>query len=83
VAGALTVICLEDRGVRFRGRSWEWILAVAGAVVVVVSFTIDFQRVIETGGHGAFQWPLFAAGLGLGWIGFGSMTRRALRGRGF
>jgi hypothetical protein len=79
IAGALIVIHLEDREVLFHARPWEWILAVAGALIVVISFTLDFTHVIETGEHGTFRWPLFGAGLVLGWIGFGSMTKRALR----
>jgi len=82
IAGALTVIYMEDRGVTFRGRAWEWILAVAGAVVIVVSFTFDFAEVIETGAHGDFKWPLFALGLAMGWVGFVSLARRAWRERG-
>jgi hypothetical protein len=78
IGGALTVLRMEDRGVRLRARPWEWFLAVAGALTVVLSFTLDFGRVIQTGEHGVFKWPLFAAGLALGWVGFGSMTRRAL-----
>ena len=81
IAGALVVFHLEDRGASVRARLWDWALAVAGAVVVVLSFTLDFMHVVETGEHGSFGWPLFAAGLAMGWIAFGSIARRALRER--
>jgi hypothetical protein len=78
IAGAFIVFALEDRGVRFHARAWEWAMAVAGALAVIVSFTWDFRKVISTGEHGDFNWLLFAAGLALGWFGFGSMVRRAV-----
>jgi hypothetical protein len=81
VAGALAVFRLEGRGVRLGARRWEWAVAVAGALAIVASFTLDFAQVIESGDHGSFRWPLFAAGLAMGWVGFGSITRMGLRGR--
>jgi hypothetical protein len=77
IAGGLIVLRRVSLGVALRGRPWEWALAVAGALTVITSFTLDFRMVISSGGHGAFRWPLFAAGLAMGWVGFVSMLRRA------
>ncbi len=77
IAGGLIVLRLGSKGVELRGAAWEWILAVAGALLVILSFTLDFRQVIESGEHGVFRWPLFAGGLALGWIGFVSMLRRS------
>jgi hypothetical protein len=76
IAGGLMVLRRGSRGAALRGRPWEWALAVAGGLTVILSFTLDFRLVISSGEHGAFRWPLFVAGLALGWIGFISMLRR-------
>jgi hypothetical protein len=77
IAGGLIVLARGEDAAPPDGRTWEWALAVAGAVAVILSFTLDFRAVIASGDHGPFRWPVFAAGLALGWIGFGSMLRRA------
>lgn len=79
IIGAVVVLRLEEGGARFRCRPWEWGLAVAGGLVVILSFTLDFRQVLSSGEHGAFQWPMFVAGLALGWIAFISMVRRSAR----
>lgn len=77
IIGGLIVLRLDDKGVRFKSRPWEWALAVAGGLIVILSFAIDFRQVLATGGHGAFNWPIFLTGLALGWIAFISIVRRA------
>jgi hypothetical protein len=80
IIGGLAVLRLEDTGVRFSARPWQWALAVAGGLLVIVSFTMDFRRVIASGEHGDFNWLLFAAGLAMGWAAFISIVRSAHRG---
>lgn len=77
IVGALIVLRLEAKGARFAGKPWEWGLGVAGGLIVILSFTLDFRRVVASGEHGAFNWPLFAAGLIIGWIALASIVRRA------
>jgi len=79
VAGGIVALGLEGRGADLSGRPWEWAVGVAGGLLVVLSFTFDFRGVVATGEHGVFKWPLFASGLALGWIAFGSIMRRAAR----
>jgi hypothetical protein len=78
IAGALLVFRAEDRRAQFESRPWEWALATAGGLIVVVSFTIDFQQVVAGGEHGTFKWPVFLAGLAMGWTAFISILRRAM-----
>ena len=42
-----------------------WILAVTGGILVLVSFTLDFQIVLQEMQPPPFRWGLFAAGLTL------------------
>ncbi len=80
IAGGLIVLRMDDKGARFRAQSWEGALAVAGGLTVIISFTLDFRDVISSGEHGTFRWPVFFAGLALGWIAVASMLRRTFRG---
>jgi hypothetical protein len=80
IAGALIVFRVQDKGARIEGRPWEWALGVLGGLTVILSFTIDFRQVIASGEHGNFSWPVFFAGLAMGWIAFISIVRRAGRG---
>ena len=76
IAGGLVVLRMEYGGARFAARPWDWALAVAGGLAVILSFTWDFGLVIATGEHGEFKWFLFVSGLVLGWAGVGSLLRR-------
>ncbi len=76
IAGGLIVLRFEGAGMPYSVKPREWAGAVAGALIVIISFTMDFILVIRTGEHGAFNWPVFAAGLAIGWIAFGSTLRR-------
>jgi hypothetical protein len=79
IVGSIVVLRLENKGAQFESRPWEWALAVAGGLLVVLSFTMDFQQVVASGAHGTFKWPVFLAGLAMGWIAFVSVVRKATR----
>jgi hypothetical protein len=51
------------RGDRLRLRRRDWLLSLAGGLLVVLSYTVDARGVIEGGLPGPYPWPLFALGM--------------------
>jgi hypothetical protein len=54
----------------------EVVLAVAGGVLVVVSFTADSARIMAGGLPGWYPWPSFVAGVALATLGAARVLRR-------
>ena len=54
----------------------EVVLAVAGGVLVVVSFTADSARIMAGGLPGWYPWPFFVAGIALATLGAVRVLRR-------
>lgn len=50
--------------VRIGGTQWTGI--VAGAVVIVISFAMDYQNLMAGGMPNAFNWPVFSLGIAMG-----------------
>jgi hypothetical protein len=71
VAGSLLLLRLQARGVRLRFSVPVWTLAVAGGIVVLVSFMLDFAIVLQQMKPPPFHWEVFAIGIGLGVIALG------------
>lgn len=80
----------EGRGlaIHIGGRHWAGILA--GGVVIVISFAMDYGKILAGGTPQDFHWAVFLAGLGLGCFSYGSAalgpSRRATKaagGRGY
>jgi hypothetical protein len=44
-------------------RGWHWAAGLAGGVLVILSWTIDFGSLVDGGLPGPYPWPLFAAGM--------------------
>jgi hypothetical protein len=66
VAGALVLLRLRARGAVVAFPASLWGLALAGGVLVLLSFTIDFQVVVAGGLPPPFRWWLFGAGMAAG-----------------
>ncbi len=64
------------RGGVFQPVRSEVILAVAGGLLVVVSFTADAARIMAGGLPGWYPWPVFVAGMALATLGAGRVLRR-------
>lgn len=47
----------------------DWVLLIAGGVVVIVSFTLDALRIRDGGMPAAFAWPVFVFGCVLALVG--------------
>ena len=54
----------DGAAIRFRGRHLA--VAVAGALLVILSFTLDAPALLGGAVPASYAWPLFALGLGLG-----------------
>jgi amino acid transporter len=50
--------------VRIRRAGWTGIMA--GAVVIVISFAMDYENIMAGGTPRTFNWSVFAAGLAIG-----------------
>jgi hypothetical protein len=66
VAGALLFLRLKAQGARLAIPMPVWALAVAGGILVLLSFMLDYRLVLEQRDPHPFRWELFAAGVGLG-----------------
>jgi hypothetical protein len=63
---SLLVLRLTSKGVAFHLTIIHWILAVAGGLLIILSFTLDYQIVIQHTRPANFHWEIFASGLILG-----------------
>ena len=65
VVGSLLILRLKMQGMRIRFPALLWILAVTGGILILVSFTLDFQIALQQMEPPPFRWGLVAAGLTL------------------
>ncbi len=79
IGGSAVLLRLKARGALLRFSGWLWTTAIAGGLVVILSFCVDFRVVLEGGMPPPFRWGLFGAGLGLGIAALGAGIRRDLR----
>jgi hypothetical protein len=54
----------RQRPVSIRAAHWGGIIA--GAVVIVISFAIDYRNILDAGVPAPFNWSVFSAGLAIG-----------------
>jgi hypothetical protein len=69
IAGALWLLARQALDGQ-SGLPWtSWAIALAGAALILLSFTLDSRDVLLHGDPPDFRWGLFAGGVGLGVIG--------------
>ena len=66
----------EATGIPVRLGRWNWVGIVAGAGVIIVSFTLDYGNVAAGGIPQQFHWRVFAAGLILGTAAYAKAAMR-------
>ena len=66
VAGSLATLHLERSGEAVRFPPGVWAAAVLGGMLVLMSFTLDFQGAMAAAGRPPFHWGLFVSGVGVG-----------------
>jgi hypothetical protein len=79
IVGFVVAEVSERRGRPLRPTTWEWLVAIGGAVVVVVAFCWNWKAVSEMRTPGAFPAALCCGGILLGVLPF---IRATLRARG-
>ena len=79
VAGSLLLLGLKARGVRLTCPASMWTMAVLGGLLVLGSFVIDFNSIVQQQTPPPFRWGLFASGLGLAVAGFGLAVSKLTR----
>jgi hypothetical protein len=76
VAGGVCHLWLESIGRRAHLNAWHAAGIVAGGLVIIVSFTLDYPNITAGGLPVAFPWSVFALGMA---IGIASYAHAALR----
>ena len=70
----------QGQSVRISGAQWSGIMA--GAVIIVISFAMDYRNIMASGIPGQFNWRVFTTGLGVGTLSYvGAARGRARLGR--
>ncbi len=68
IAASLWLLRLEARGMKLSFPWPLWALAMAGGLVCILSFTLDYTSILEGRMPDPFQWPLFLSGLAMAWL---------------
>ena len=82
IAAGLSHLRREATGDPVRLSGWNWTVIVVGALIIIVSFTLDHRNIMAGGMPHPFNWLLFGLGLLIGGLGYvsaavGSRERRA------
>lgn len=70
---------LDERGARVRFSTGHWMSAIAGGVIVLVSFMIDFQSAVDLRMPAPFRWDVFSVGVLMALAAVVHGYRRSLR----
>jgi hypothetical protein len=65
IGGALWLLHLQRQGAVLYFSPALWALVVAGGLIVLLSFTLDFEAVLRAELPPPFRWQLFATGVGV------------------
>lgn len=65
VAGSVALLARHARGAARGFPRGTWVLAGAGAALVVLSFTLDYRFALERADPPGFRWGLFGTGVGV------------------
>jgi len=66
IGGALGLLQLRGRGIQLEFPASLWLLAVAGGLLVLLSFMIDYREAFTGPEPPPFRWGLFGLGVGFG-----------------
>jgi hypothetical protein len=75
-AGIWCLQC-EAGGKPLRIGRWRTAGVMLGALVIIVSFTLDYRNILAGGLPQPFHWGVFALGMAIGAASYGSATRSA------
>ncbi|MBI3448803.1 MAG: hypothetical protein HY049_07805 [Acidobacteria bacterium] len=80
LAGTGVLLRMKSRGAVLAFPAWLWAIAIAGGLVDILSFTLDFRSAFTGPEPAPFRWGLFALGWGMGAAALALGTRRIARG---
>lgn len=63
IAGSSWLLRRRTAGDRLRFSGWQWGLAIAGGVIVLLSFTLDYRVALQGEEPPPFRWWLFGLGV--------------------
>jgi len=69
----------ETGGTPVRLGVWNWAGILAGAAIIILSFTLDANNVAAGGMPHSFRWPVFGVGMLVGVLGYVSAAARRER----
>lgn len=70
---------LKARGATLTFPAWQWLLAIGGGMVCILSFTLDYTAVLEGRMPEPFKWWLFLLGLAMAWAAVAAGTAHLRR----
>jgi hypothetical protein len=79
VGGSIHLLVLRSRGVRLGFPASHWAAAVAGGILVLLSFMLDYEVALDGRQPPPFRWWLFGLGLALALGALASGSRRLAR----
>lgn len=68
-------------GVSMIVRLKHWFLLIVGGLVVILSFTLDAEHILDGGMPSAFAWPIFVVGMALAGLGVALPLRSSSNSR--
>lgn len=67
IIAAVVTLYLGEKGIPIHLNKLKWILIIVAGLIVFISFTWDFNIVLEEKEPAIFHWGLFTLGMVLGW----------------
>ncbi len=71
ITGGIWCLCREAAGTPLRIGRWNITGVLLGALVIVLSFTLDYRNIMAGGMPHPFHWGVFGLGLGIGAVSYG------------
>jgi len=66
VTGSALLLAKQSQGVRLSFAAWQWGLASAGGLLVLLSFMLDYEVALDGLHPPPFRWILFGSGVAMG-----------------
>ena len=71
IIAAVIILRLDSMNISFYHDKMLWTAVIAGGVIIIISFTIDYRVVVDQALPANFKWWLFSIGELIGIAGFG------------
>ena len=71
ITGGIWCLWRESVGRPLRIGRWKALGVMLGALVIILSFTVDYRNIMAGGTPNPFHWGIFALGMGIGAVSYG------------